>query len=70
VCVQIWERKRKRGGRGEGRMGDGVRKKRRKEGKEGKEDVRVWEVCESEEGGRDGERGVSKQEKFIRKKVR
>ena len=64
--MQIWEIKRKREGRGEGRMGDGVRKKRRKEGKE---DVRVWEVCESEEGGRDGERGMSKQEKFIRKKV-
>ena len=65
--MQIWERKRKRGGRGEGRMGDGVRKKRRKEGKEGKEgkeDVRVWEVCESE-GRREGWREGSEQTRKI-----
>ena len=62
--MQIWERKRKRGGRGEGRMGDGVRKKRRKEGKGGKEDVRVWEVCESE-GRREGWREGSEQTRKI-----
>lgn len=63
------EKERRKGGGKNGRWSEEEKEEGRKGRKGGCEGEGYGRYVRVREGGRDGERGVSKQERFIRKKV-